>query len=53
MFSLAHLSCKGGKPNFQVLTCIPVLSTLNAKFPFPTCRGVVVLSMRLVRTTLN
>lgn len=33
-------------------TCIPVLSTLNAKLPFPTCSGVVSLSIRPVRTTL-
>lgn len=39
--------------NTGLLTCMPVLSTLYAKFPFPTWRGVVSLSMRLVRTILN
>jgi hypothetical protein len=36
-----------------LLTCIPVLSTLKAKFPLPTCKAVVLLSMRLDRMTLN
>lgn len=37
---------------YNELACIPVLSTLKAKFPLPTCSGVVLLSMRVVRTTL-
>ena len=32
--------------------CMPVLSTPNAKSPFPTCSGVVLLSIKAVRTTL-
>lgn len=36
----------------KVLTCIPVLSTLNAKLPLPTWRGVVMLLTIFERITL-
>ena len=32
--------------------CMPVLSTPNAKLPFPTCSGVVLLSIKAVRIML-